>query len=260
MYFWKAAYDAHKTRLQFNYFLVLALLLMNACSLREQTKSSDNVVQEKIEIRDGWYNVAFLVMEGTYNTEWTAAFDIFHHTRFRTGIKPMNVFSVANTNASITTFEGLKIKPDFNYLLDSIPPIDLFVVPSAEHHMDSDLEDNAMIKFVKQVSAQCLFVTSHCDGAFVLAKAGLLDGKHCTTFPSDREAMQKMFPQTQVLDSFYWVHEDKYITSVGGAKTFEAALYVCQLLYGETIAKELGKGLVIDWDAKKFPHRYFGQH
>ena len=37
------------------------------------------------------YNVAFVIMDGTFNTELTAPMDIFHHTKFRDGIKPMRV-------------------------------------------------------------------------------------------------------------------------------------------------------------------------
>lgn len=227
-------------------FSILVIAIFCSCS--EEASKKQMPMTDGPELHKDWYNVAFLVMDGVYNTEWTAAFDIFHHTRFRKGIRPMNVFSVANTRKLVTTFEGLKIKPDFNYLEDSLPAIDILVVPSAEHHMDSDLEDTAMINFVKKVSENCLFVTSHCDGAFVLAKAGVLNGRMCTTFPSDIAALRTMFPDVQVLDSVMIVHDEKYITSAGGIKTFDAALYLCHLLYGYDITKELGRGLVFDWD------------
>ena len=51
-----------------------------------------------------------------------------------------------------------------------------------------------------------------------------------------------------------FVHDAKYITSAGGAKSFEAALYLCEYLYGKEIAKSLAKGLVIDWDVNTVPH------
>ncbi|MCW5519250.1 DJ-1/PfpI family protein [Aureitalea sp. L0-47] len=194
------------------------------------------------------YNVAFLIMEGVYNTELTAPYDIFQHTVFRDSIKAMNVFTVANTDDPITSFEGLRILPDFNYLKDSIPPIDILVVPSAEYHLDTDLEDEAMIAFVQRADKEAMFVTSHCDGAFVLAKAGLLDNSVSTTFPSDIDAMREMFPKLDIRKDVLFVHDGKYITSVGGAKSFEAALYLCEHLYGKKIAESLADGLVIDWD------------
>ena len=206
------------------------------------------------ELKEGRYNVAFLIMDGTFNTELTAPYDIFQHTIFREGIKAMNVFTVANTDEAITTFEGMRILPDFNYLKDSLPKIDILVVPSAEHHLDSDLEDIEMIEFVQRVDKEAMFVTSHCDGAFVLAKAGLLKDITSTTFPSDIDKMRETFPELDIRKDVLFVHDGKYITSAGGAKSFEAALYLCEYLYGKKIAKELADGLVIDWNVEKVPH------
>ncbi len=139
------------------------------------------------------------------------------------------------------------IKPDFNFL-DTLPPIDILVIPAAEHNLDSDLEDDALIDFIREASMNVDYVCSHCDGAFVLAKTGLLDGKASTTFPGDREEYQEMFPNTEMIDSVLFVHDGKYITSAGGAKSFEASLYLCEVLYGKKIAEQLAKGMVIDWD------------
>ncbi len=200
------------------------------------------------------YNAAFLIMDGVYNTELTAPFDIFQHTVYRDSIRAMNVFTVANTDDAIMSFEGLRILPDFNYRKDSVPRIDILVIPSAEHHLDTDLEDTEMIAFVKQVASDAMFVTSHCDGAFVLAKAGLLEGRVSTTFPSDIIRMREMFPSLDIREDVLFVHDGKYITSAGGARSFDAALYLCQFLYGKEKAESLARGLVIDWDLEKVPH------
>lgn len=223
-----------------------------------EKKAKHNIQPEIAErilpnIEPNRYNVAFLIMDGTFNTEFTAPFDIFQHTQYRKNIKAMNTFTIANTLDPITTFEGVRILPDYDYTKDSIPEIDILVVPSAEHHLDTDLNDTIMLSFVKKVDKDALFITSHCDGAFILAKAGLLNNVTSTTFPSDIEAYKNMFPNLQIKDSVLFVHDGKYITSAGGAKSFEAALYLCEYLYGKEIAVSLAGGLVIDWDLEKLP-------
>ncbi len=236
--------------------LLLLTIAILGVSCKQTKKESEVGSAEKRsfpELKADNYNVAFLIMEGTYNTEFTAPFDIFQHTQYRKNIKAMNTFTVANTLAPITTFEGVRMLPDFDYTKDSIPNIDILVVPSAEHHLDSDLKDTVMINFVKKVDKTALFMTSHCDGAFVLAKAGVLDHVVSTTFPSDITAYKKMFPQLKVKDSVLLVHDGKYITSAGGAKSFEAALYLSELLYGKEIAQSLAGGLVIDWNLETVP-------
>ena len=222
---------------------------------KEGVDGVDNAFAKAKPILDSTrYNVAFLIMDGTYNTELTAPFDIFQHTQYRKNIKAMNVFMVANTLEPIRTFEGMYLLPDYDYTSEKLPKIDILVVPSAEHHLDTDLDDTVMIDFVKNVAKDALYITSHCDGAFVLAQAGLLNDKVSTTFPSDIDKMREKFPTLDIRKDVLFVHDDKYITSAGGAKSFEAALYLTEHLYGAKIARSLAGGLVIDWKLEEVPH------
>jgi len=129
--------------------LILTTFFLYGCQTNT-TEKKEIVETKKVfpELKKDRYNVAFLIMDGTFNTELTAPYDIFQHTIFRKGIKPMNVFTVANSDEPITTFEGMRILPDFNYIKDSLPKIDILVIPSAEHHLDYDLNDTQMIDFV----------------------------------------------------------------------------------------------------------------
>jgi len=226
----------------------------NSAFAKASTISNERFIKPKPVLDSTRYNVAFLIMDGTFNTELTAPFDIFQHTIFRENIKAMNVFMVANTLEPIKTFEGVYILPDFDYTQEDLPKIDILVVPSAEHHLDTDLEDKALISFVQKVDKEARFITSHCDGAFVLAKAGVLDRKVSTTFPSDIDKMREMFPELDIRKDVLFVHDGKYITSAGGAKSFEAALYLAEHLYGAEIARSLAGGLVIDWELEEVPH------
>lgn len=229
-------------------FLVICLLFYNC---KEERSDIPEVRQEKNLMKRGLdsnnYNVGLLIMDGTFNTELTAPMDIFHHTIFRDSIKPMNVFTVSKSLEAITTFEGLKILPDLSYQ-DTLPRIDILIIPAAEHNLDSDLEDKELIEFINSCGRKAEYVISHCDGAFLLAKTGLLDYSSSTTFPGDILAYREMFPHLDILEDVLWVHDGKYITSVGGAKSLEASLYLCEYLYGKKIADQLAEGMVVDWN------------
>lgn len=234
------------------YLSSLTLFIILSCQ-----QPADRHVEETHympELVDGRYNVAFLIMDGTFNTEFTAPFDIFQHTIFREGIKSMNVFTVAVTLDPVTTFEGVRILPDFSYRDENLPKIDILVVPSAEHHLDTDLDNEELINFVKKTADKALYITSHCDGAFVLAKSGILDNIESTTFPGDIEKYKATFPQLTVHKDVFFVHDGRFITSAGGARSFEAALYLTEVLYGKEIAQSIAGGLVIDWNLETVPH------
>lgn len=195
--------------------------------------------------------VGIVVVDGVYNTELTAPMDMFQHTIFHHELG-MQVFLVGPSKAPVTSFEGLRILPDYSF--DDAPEIDILVVPSAAGSMDSDLQDARLMDFVKLRGQAAEVVLSLCDGAFVLAGAGLLDGRQATTFPADIDAMQAAFPAVSLRRGVSFVRDGKFVTSVGGEPSFEAALFICQRLYGPFAARGIAGGLVIDWDLSKLQY------
>jgi len=200
-------------------------------------------------------SVGFLVLQGVYNSELVAPYDVLHHVRFRMSDPKLapRVFTVAKDRGPIRTFEGLTLSPDYSF--EDAPAIDMLVVPSAEHNMDSDLQDKRLIEWVRTTGTRARLLLSLCDGAFVLAKAGLLDGLEATTFPGDQDRFGRMFPGVKLQRGVLFVHDGKAVTSAGGARSYEPALYVAEALYGREAALKIGQGLVIDWDLAALPHR-----
>src|SRR6185295_6786565 len=196
--------------------------------------------------------VGFLVVPGVYNSELMAPYDVLDHVRFRTKDAP-RVFTVAPKAGPLRTFEGLTLTPHYSFA--DAPPIDLLVVPSAEHSMDRDLEDAALIAWVRETGRKAKLVLSLCDGAFVLAKAGLLDGLEATTFPGDQDRFARMFPAVKLQRGVIFVHDGKAITSVGGARSYDPAMYLVERLYGEEARAKIGEGLVLDWSRAAVKHR-----
>jgi transcriptional regulator GlxA family with amidase domain len=231
-------------------FFIIALLLGLTISCHQQkqnTTAMDVPVLPSKKLK-----AAFLIVDGVYNSELIAPMDVFQHTIFHTE-KGIEVFTIAQKKDTVTTFEGLNILPDFSFD-DAYPEIDILIVPSAQHSMDSDLENEALINFVRANGKKASYILSLCDGAFVLAKASLLDQHECTTFPADIDRFKKAYPHLLVHSEVSFVHDRGAITSAGGAKSYDAALYLVELLYGKKAATGVAKGLVIDWDLDQVKH------
>ena len=233
--------------------LCAMIIFVSACSNPPDENEVTEVIIPKVDKPDRTLNVAFLIVDGVYNSELVAPMDILHHTVFHTD-PGMVVFTVAPENDAITTFEGLRIIPDYKIGDETMPQIDVLVVPSAENSMGTDLENEELIGFVKRTGNTASYVMSLCDGAFVLAEAGLTVDHESTTFPSDIPRYREKFPELTVHEGVSFVHDNNLITSAGGAKSYDPALYLVELLYGREAAIGIGKGLVIDWDLNKIDH------
>lgn len=188
----------------------------------------------------------FLVVDGVYTTELTAPWDVLQHTRYHVGEEPwIRVVSISPDGEPVTTAEGLRLTPDYGFA--DAPPLDILVVPSAEGSRDADLENRALIEWVRRVGSEARYVVSLCWGAFVLAEAGLLDGRSCTTFPSDYQSFAERFPKLDLQVNVSFVHDGSVLTSQGGARSFDVAMYLVAHLYGDDVARGVGGGLLLPW-------------
>jgi transcriptional regulator GlxA family with amidase domain len=200
----------------------------------------------------------FLVVDGVYNSELMAPYDVLHHTVFHTagrdGGPGIEVFTVSPDGRPVTTFEGLHLTPHHSF--ETAPPLDILVVPSTEGSMGRDLENRRLIDWVRETAESARYVMSLCDGAFVLAEAGLLHGRSATTFPGDYEAFAARFPKVKLRVNVSFVHDGALLTSQGGAKSYDVAMYLVDLLYGEEVASGVGRGLLLPWpvDPAAAPH------
>ena len=239
-------------------FLVGVILLLGAGAYGQDTQPAGGLSYEAKRGADEFIQVGILVLEGVYNSELAAPYDIFQHTVFHAKPEPgMKVFTVGRAEGMITTFEGLKVGVD--YMLEDSPRIDVLVVPSAVHNMDSDLEDSRLIEWVRRIGTKADYIVSVCDGAFVLARAGLLDGLKCTTFPSDIPAFRKMFPHLDVQEGYTWVADGKAFTGVGGALSYDPPLALVAHIYGDDVASRVSPGLVLKWEERKKKGKSFSK-
>jgi AraC family transcriptional activator FtrA len=94
---------------------------------------------------------------------------------------------------------------------------------------------------------------SICSGAFVLAAAGLLDGKRATTHWRYADAFSRRYPNVQVDPRVLYVDEGQVLTSAGSAAGLDLCLHVVRRDFGADVANKVARRLVIA------PHREGGQ-
>ena len=200
----------------------------------------------------GILTAGFVCTPGVFNTELTAPWDVIQHSMYRDENNHVRTVLITEDGEPFRSAEGLVIAADYSF--DNAPDLDIVIIPSSEGSMGPDLENGRLIAWLRQRCRDADWVMTLCDGAFPLAQTGLLDGLIATTFPGDREAFAAKYPEIDVRFDVRFVVDGKYITSTGGAPSFEPAFWLMEKLYGSEHVARTGQGLVYEWDPGKVPH------
>ena len=182
--------------------------------------------------------VGILLLDKPYITEFAGPLDVYHHVP----AEKLKVFIISDTDQERVTYEGMPFRA--NYTIENAPKLDVLVVPSGAGSLDADLKNVRVIDWVQKVAREAKFITSHCQGAFLLAQAGLLAGKEVTTFPGDTDTLQHKYPTCRVQKGQRIVIDGNLITSPGGLASYEASLYVVEKLFGKEQAMTVATALV----------------
>ncbi len=143
------------------------------------------------------------------------------------------VLLVAETSAPLGAFNGMKIIPDTT--LQNCPSLDIIVTPGGKGRLAA-MKNTAIIHFIQEQSKTAKYVTSVCTGAFLLAEAGLLQGKKATTYHTAFAELESY--STQVIPAKV-VRDGKIITAGGVSSGLELGFYLLKELFGANIAQEV---------------------
>jgi transcriptional regulator GlxA family with amidase domain len=182
--------------------------------------------------------VGILLLNKPYITEFAGPLDVYHHVP----PEKLKVFIISDTDQELVTYEGVPFRA--NYTLENAPKLDVLVVPSGAGSLDADLHNVRVITWLQKAAREAKFLTSHCEGAFLLGQAGLLNDKQATTFPVDTATLQQKFPTCRVQAGQRIVVDGNLITSPGGLASYEASLYVVEQLFGKEQALSIAAALV----------------
>jgi hypothetical protein len=113
--------------------------------------------------------------------------------------------------------------------------------------VEAHFDNPAVMQWIKGSSKDAQVVLSVCNGAFFLAKAGLLDGLEATTFAGLIDELRTTAPKTHVVTDRRFVDNGKIVTSAGLSSGIEGSLHVIEKLLGKGYAQRVALGLEYNW-------------
>jgi cyclohexyl-isocyanide hydratase len=128
------------------------------------------------------------------------------------GLMPeLNVYTFGRTTEPITSDTGMKLIADYD--LESVPQPDILVVGGGANPL-SEMADATVIGAIRRLGEAAELVTSVCDGALILAQAGLLDGYRATTHWAYTDLLRQ-YPGVEVCDDQRVVSDRNRMTGGG---------------------------------------------
>jgi transcriptional regulator GlxA family with amidase domain len=156
---------------------------------------------------------------------------------------PFEVLTIGKIKHATQARAGLKFYPD--YTIESHPTLDVLLIPGGV--ITQELQEEALMAWIKAAAHQTLITASICTGAFLLAKAGLLDGKRATTHWEDIDELQSLFPEILVEEGLRFVDEGEVVTSGGISAGIDMSLHLVERLSGRELALATARQMEFDW-------------
>jgi len=182
--------------------------------------------------------VAILIFDGVELLDFAGPGEVF-----AAGGDGFEVYTVAARAEPITSQGFVEVTPEHTFA--SAPRPDVLVVPGG--HTTPLLNDEATLAWIAAAAEDAELVLSVCNGAFVLARAGLLDGLEATTHSGSLDALERMAPDTKVLRDRRWVDNGKVITAAGVSAGIDAALHAVEKLIGPNTATGVARYMEYRW-------------
>ncbi len=157
--------------------------------------------------------------------------------------EPFTVFTVARVGGTVRARAGLVVHPDYG--LRDHPEIGLLLIPGGV--VTAELEASEVSDWIACLSQGAKLTASVCTGSFLLAQAGLLDGKKATTHWEDVNDMKAMFPSVNVLEGRRWVDEGAVVTSAGISAGIDMSLHLVDRLASRDLALRTARQMDFDW-------------
>jgi transcriptional regulator GlxA family with amidase domain len=146
---------------------------------------------------------------------------------------------------------GGNLSFDLPYDLDAVRAADLVIVTDWLEPATTPPEP--LLEALRAAHAGGARIAGLCSGAFVLAAAGLLDGRPATTHWGLAGVLAERYPKVRVQADVLYIDDGDILTAGGGAAGMDLALHLVRTSYGADMANRLARSIVIP------PHRPGGQ-
>jgi transcriptional regulator GlxA family with amidase domain len=187
------------------------------------------------------HTVAILIYDHINPFELAVATEVFSLDYAELGVEWYRTYICGIESRPIPTRAGFSISTSYN--LTHMTQANTIIIPSTTPG-DTKIPDQ-LLEALRDAYQRGVRIVSFCAGAFVLAAAGLLNGRRATTHWQWSAQMAQQYPLVRVDPSVLYVDDGQVLTSAGTAAAIDLALYIVRKDYGAEIALAVARRMVV---------------
>ena len=187
--------------------------------------------------------VGLILFNQAEELDFVGPFEVFTMLNVIGSEHNLDVVLVSEDGKDIKGAKGMRIGIDYSF--ETCPPLDVICVPGGfGTRVEND--NPAMIDWIKTTAPNCEWVTSVCTGAFLLAKAGLTEGKKLTThwYAFDEFAENGLPGDLQ--PNVRYVRDGNLVTAAGVSAGIDMALWLVGQMYNVELARRVQRAMEYD--------------
>ncbi|MFY0641308.1 MAG: helix-turn-helix domain-containing protein [Bermanella sp.] len=165
------------------------------------------------------------------------------------GTQPAPIFNVQIASASgepIRCINGINLGAHVSF--DEIKQADALIIPTIGGPIEHVLASNPeLITLIQTANTQRWIIAGNCTGNFLLAHAGILNGKQATTHWGFKDQFKKQYPKVNLTAEFMLTRDEHIYCAGGGLAWFDLGLHMIERFVGFETAIQTAKAFVIDY-------------
>lgn len=204
----------------------------------EQPPAKSSAGSQSLKVPEqGRLPVAFVIGKDAEVLDFCGPLEVFAGAWTQHGTPLFAPYMVSATKEPVVVGGGMRVLPDYSF--QDAPSPKLIVIPA----MDTQEAPSAMYDWIREASRETDITMSVCNGAFILAKTGLLDGIRCTSHHAGYFRFAGMFPDVHLIRGVRFVEDGKFASSGGVMSGIDLALRVVERYLGTESASALADGI-----------------
>ena len=245
--------NLQRALIAFSLFLCCVCLnysaIANPAASRDAESSPRQTELPKLTLpAEGRLPVAIVVGKGAEVLDFCGPFEVFANAMTSGGKAAFDPYLVAESEKPVEVSGGMTVVPKYSF--KNAPAPKIIVIPA----MSTESASAEMLDWIRKVSPSTDVTMSVCNGVFILAQSGLLDGKRATAHHSGYFRLAAKYPKIELIRKARYVEDGKFACAGGVSSGIDLALRIVERYQGHEAAQEVAD--IIEYQGKGWldPH------